>query len=109
MNTGAKLFTEAYKVYQQKYARDEQEAMSRSVMLWPLFFQNNILARRVFHAPSVKPSESERERKEAEKRKTRLKTNSKKDRMREKERERGGEKEKQKETKKESLTERERG
>ena len=33
MNTGAKLFTEAYKVYQQKYARDEQEPMSRSVML----------------------------------------------------------------------------
>ena len=44
MNTGAKLFTEAYKVYQQKHARDEQEAMSRSVMLaWPLF-QNNIQA-----------------------------------------------------------------
>ena len=51
MNTGPsssrrrKLFTEAYKVYQQRYARDEKQGMSRSVTLG-LFFQNNIQARR---------------------------------------------------------------
>ena len=51
MNTGPsssrrrKLFTEAYKVYQQRYAGDEKQGMSRSVTLG-LFFQNNIQARR---------------------------------------------------------------
>lgn len=43
MNTGHKMFTEAFKVYQKKYARDESEGLAKSI-LCGLYFQNNMEA-----------------------------------------------------------------
>jgi len=43
MNTGHKMFTEAFKVYPPKYARDESEGLAKSI-LCGLYFQNNLEA-----------------------------------------------------------------
>ena len=40
MNTKQKMFTEAFKVYQAKYARDEQEGFAKSI-LKGLYFHNS--------------------------------------------------------------------
>ena len=40
MNTNKKMFQEAFKVYQNKYAKDETEAFSKSI-LCGLYFQNS--------------------------------------------------------------------
>ena len=40
MNTSHKMFTEAFKVYQQKFARDESEGLAKSILA-VLYFQNN--------------------------------------------------------------------
>ena len=43
MNTGHKMFTEAFKVYQKKYARDESEGLAKSILAGS-YFQNNMEA-----------------------------------------------------------------
>ena len=40
MNASHKMFTEAFKVYQQKFARDESEGLAKSILAG-LYFQNN--------------------------------------------------------------------